>query len=100
MDGADQLIASVQAIIQQNLAEKRNLTRVEIDKLCDYAWQLAALTEDCFDDYKAQFYYLLDEARTKATDQKARTYYYALMVEFRLRQHSQSTIQTKFQKTD
>ncbi len=84
-DCAEDLIASVQTIIQQNLEEQRNITSVEINQLCDCAWQLAALNEDCFDDYKTQFYYLLNDARSKSTDQKARIYYYALMVEFRLR---------------
>ncbi len=59
-DCAEDLIASVQTIIQQNLAEQRNLTSVEINQLCDCAWQLAALNEDCFDDYKTQLLLRVD----------------------------------------
>lgn len=82
----DHLIASVEAIVQENLTEQRRLTDGEIQHLMNCAWQLTGLDDEFFGDYKSQFCSILNEAREKAAAHRDKMYYYALMVEFRLRQ--------------
>ena len=80
----EDLMAAVQAIIQQHQIEQRHLTEAESRKLLDCALQLINFNDECFAEYKIQFCHLLNEASKKAIHSEEKFFYYALMTEFRL----------------